>query len=48
MLDVILYFTKSNDLKTSQSTFEFWMDFSDKMVKCKISPNIKNNFAKYI
>lgn len=36
MLDIIVHFTKSSDLRISQSTFEFWMDFSDKMVKCKI------------
>lgn len=38
MLNVILSFTSSCDLRASQSTFEFWNDFTEKMLKCKITP----------
>lgn len=36
LLNIIVIFTSSPDLRTSQNTFEFWIDFMEKMAKCKI------------
>lgn len=48
LLDIIVYFTNSSDLRVSQGTFEFWIDFSDKIVKCKIDQQIKEHFVNYM
>lgn len=48
LLDIIMTFTQSSDLRTSHGTFEFWMDFSDKMLKCKVDVQIKNYFRTYM
>lgn len=33
--------TKSNDLKLSFSTFEFWTDYSEKVSRIKLGPEVK-------
>ena len=48
MLDIIMYFTQSSDLRTSQGTFQFWFDFSQKVSKCKVDVQVKQRFAKYV
>lgn len=45
MLEIILKFTSSPDLKTSRNTFEFWIDFSEKVSHSKLNQQTKNLFA---
>lgn len=45
LLEIIMHFTSSSDLKISRNTFEFWSDFSEKIIISKISTDIKAFFA---
>ena len=41
LLEIIQEMTRSQDLKLSYSTFEFWTDFSERSSRIKLAPEVK-------